>query len=301
MTEEKNNINCGPCYREDGPENVAVGYCKDCKEHLCKECFGSHRKPKPCRNHCIVPLNEASNISNNTRERPNDLKDETCSKHFGLKTEVFCVVHNDVICVYCFYKEHSACQNVHLTDIKHDFLYSEEVEKCLKRLQETTDNAELIKLQVDENIQTMEESNKLCEQSIDTFNELLKDAIHKLHNNMKEQVISLSQNNTLSSAIDYYQNAKKNIDATIHTIETCRENGHPCRLFVELKAFESTIKLIQADILNAGLKNNCKTYVFKQCFHLQRIVNDKDLRLGTLEEIKSGSEGYEVQQYTIKW
>ena len=45
---------CDPCSEIDADATVhAVGYCIDCRDYLCTDCFTFHLRVKPCRNHTL--------------------------------------------------------------------------------------------------------------------------------------------------------------------------------------------------------------------------------------------------------
>lgn len=290
MAEGKSKDYCIPCYEEKKIKISAVGYCQDCDDYLCEKCFDLHRIPKPSKNHRLITSRETTIISDDTGESLNDLKDELCRKHTGQKTEIYCLAHNTVICCKCCYEEHSVCKTAHLPDFKENYLFCEYVNRCLKRLHEANARADNNQRQIGETFVKLEATHKSFDQSIDIFAGLVTDKILQLYNDIKQEVACMRQNNTLSFAMDCNKNALKEINATIHKIETCRKSKHPSRLFVELNDFENIMQLIERDIQNAVTNNDNKAYVFKECAHLQRILCDGNVCLGTFEDVKSGSE-----------
>ena len=45
---------CEPCYEIKQEFKPVAGYCIDCGDNLCEECFKNHLGPKPLRNHKLV-------------------------------------------------------------------------------------------------------------------------------------------------------------------------------------------------------------------------------------------------------
>lgn len=205
-----------------------------------------------------------------------DLTDENCLKHPEYKTELYCVQHNLVICVYCFFEEHASCETNKLS------ILSEHVEACIKKLQNADSDAECTKTNINKNIERERKNQQSCKQKLNRFSIQISRKFQDLQRDM-EQNLSALQSKTLPLAMESCQQAKDKIGKLMKSIEYCREMKHPSRLFVELESFAKEIKLIKADISKARLNNICKTYVFKPSEKLYTFPAD-EFRFGTFEE-----------------
>lgn len=282
MAEKNSKTFCKPCDR-DGLSSVAIRFCHDCREPLCQNCSDTHRKPLPSRNHKI-------------KELDCDIKDEVCSKHAGDKTDIYCFVHEKLICAYCCYEMHKECNTERLSDINESFLNGNEVKKCLETLRETEDNAECIESEININMDRFKTDQESCEQDLDAFNNQAQDKLQELFQDMKNVYAEVQRNTSLSSAMESCKQAKDEIKNTYKQIESCQKRGHPSRLFVELQRFPKVLENIKSKLVHAKTNNECKTYAFKKCSHFEATFLESDLRLGTFEEINDGSDLSKVKQ-----
>lgn len=94
---------CGPC-DYDNEKTIAVSWCTQCLEPLCRSCAHSHKRFR----HVIVPVETV------TKEKQVELLDvdEPCIKHAGKVLEVYCVDHKEVCCVICLATSHRKCEHI---------------------------------------------------------------------------------------------------------------------------------------------------------------------------------------------
>lgn len=100
---------CESC-KMDGQRLTAAGYCVNCDEYMCDECYRCHRRPKILKNHVLLGRSEMP------KERKpidtNDICFDLCTSHEKKVIEYFCEGCDVIGCNACMTIEHRSCVNV---------------------------------------------------------------------------------------------------------------------------------------------------------------------------------------------
>lgn len=280
---------------------AAVGFCKECDEHLCKICYEHHTIPKPCRNHNLLKLDDPkyvqlSSFGGNkfSETSPNlDIINEKCSIHSSYFIEFYCNSHHAVCCAYCCLKEHRACKVTELLEIKENYLYSDEVETCFKDLEHAKTDVDQIVQQIDKNRDISAESKSSCLSSIQDFSNATEKRLNLLEDDIKERA-NMLHIHTLDVAKEHCMEAYNKIKSEDLKLKSYREEKTPCKMYIELRAFENVKRQVDSDIAKARSNNIIKTFTFKPCSRLKRFLFEKVKVLGTLEEEVTGCDEYHV-------
>ena len=106
---------CNFCERE-GNIKEAKGYCSDCKEYLCAECFSIHRGPKASRHHTLLDQQrmpkyqqqnrDTDSLSSTLKGGSDYVYDYCCGscEGTGLQKEAvgYCSDCREYLCKHCF-------------------------------------------------------------------------------------------------------------------------------------------------------------------------------------------------------
>ncbi|XP_060559262.1 E3 ubiquitin-protein ligase TRIM33-like [Ruditapes philippinarum] len=101
------NLYCNPC-DTDGLKKLAHGFCQDCNEHLCKNCFQHHRRSRPSRKHVLLNKYDMA-LHQTTVDVNADIITDNCSNHKDKLLEFYCNNHKTVSCKVCVTHEHKRC------------------------------------------------------------------------------------------------------------------------------------------------------------------------------------------------
>ena len=102
---------CDAC-KEDGETNVAVVYCKTCKQFQCDVCNRMHRRIATLKGHVIVDVNDQS-----TRNDEFDMQGiDRCEKHNEIG-KFYCKTHDQLCCSDCVLGSHLKCGVVELGEL----------------------------------------------------------------------------------------------------------------------------------------------------------------------------------------
>ncbi|XP_045195029.2 E3 ubiquitin-protein ligase TRIM71-like [Mercenaria mercenaria] len=119
-SEDDPELYCQPCDR-DGPRVPAHGYCQDCSEYLCKDCYKNHRNPAPCRHHILLDETKMPKLPSHSTHRSSHDLTEQCQQHEGKVIEYFCHDHNILGCCACITIDHRNCKADYIPDLSKNF------------------------------------------------------------------------------------------------------------------------------------------------------------------------------------
>lgn len=96
------NSYCDPC---EGTSKVAIKFCSNCEESLCKDCVEYHKKFKATKSHHLM------NLTAILRSKIPIAKN-FCEGHQDLPLDFYCTHHDTVCCRVCIPSDHQSCKDV---------------------------------------------------------------------------------------------------------------------------------------------------------------------------------------------
>ncbi|XP_053389612.1 E3 ubiquitin-protein ligase TRIM33-like, partial [Mercenaria mercenaria] len=110
---ENFNHECDTCL-SDGQHKDAHGYCTDCKEYLCKNCFKFHQITKALKHHRLL---DKTNIGEyKTSSTTTQVCTEKCTRHAKEVIKFFCLKHKVLGCHNCMIMDHRTCKIDYILD-----------------------------------------------------------------------------------------------------------------------------------------------------------------------------------------
>ncbi|XP_053384620.1 uncharacterized protein LOC123537365 [Mercenaria mercenaria] len=107
------NHGCDPCLI-DGQHEDAHGYCVDCKEYLCKNCFKFHQRTKALNHHQLL---DKTNIDEyKSSSTTSQVCTEKCTRHTNEVIKFFCPEHKALGCPDCMIMDHRTCEIDYIPD-----------------------------------------------------------------------------------------------------------------------------------------------------------------------------------------
>ena len=287
-SDEDLNVYCQPC-DEDGPRLPAHGYCTDCKEHLCRSCFTSHKKHKLSKHHtlldakCMPQLSQQRSTSNQNNQ-PSDLT-TPCRKHPTEIIKFYCHDHKELLCSVCVTINHTAntCNVSYIPDISGGFAKSKENETTVKVMNIITERYEKIR----EDLKKMRSKSNISfenlSEDIKQFRKDVNQWLDKLEKQIEDEAMEMLQKNEtyLEKMEMLCDDSTKSLLSASDTIKELNETNQADKLFVELKLADDRIEDCKRNI------HHLQSYVAREyCFQpnetiLNVIENNKSI--GTLE------------------
>ena len=108
---------CSPC-KYLSKQSVSKLFCLNCDEYFCESCSKALHASKWNRNHTLIE-SDSSDKSDRLHGPALKLMSEllTCKDHPGNKIEIYCEIHDDLICNTCAVVKHNNCKA--LKEVKH--------------------------------------------------------------------------------------------------------------------------------------------------------------------------------------
>ncbi|XP_060561841.1 E3 ubiquitin-protein ligase TRIM33-like [Ruditapes philippinarum] len=144
-SDEDLQVYCQPC-DEEGTRLPALGYCTDCKEHLCKTCLTVHKKLKSSKHHTVLDATSMPKVlqqpSTSIHTSQSDDLTTPCFKHPQEMIKFYCNDHKKLLCSVCVTLEHqpTSCKVDYIPDISCNIIDSKEYQIILKTLNTTFDH-----------------------------------------------------------------------------------------------------------------------------------------------------------------
>ncbi|XP_053372839.1 E3 ubiquitin-protein ligase TRIM33-like [Mercenaria mercenaria] len=273
-SDEIKDIYCEPCVG-DGKQVEAEGFCVDCSEYLCGQCYNSHGRFKAFKHHVLqdkknVPVDVAST-------GVLDVCVEKCSKHPTKVTEYFCRSCDTLGCSACITKNHRQCQSVdHIPDIVTDLenndefkTFAEYFDKNLTLLKERKDEINSRKTVVNEMKNQAKTELKNQRDKINKF-------FDHLEVEMDKKIMDIDKNNkdTLKAASERCNIINDELNKMKTVIETKRKNGQKCELFIKMKRSKREIKKLDSQFDMLYDESKVQRYKLVQSAQTEEIMKN---------------------------
>ncbi|XP_053389505.1 uncharacterized protein LOC128552481 [Mercenaria mercenaria] len=135
---------CEPCLAI-GQQIEAHGFCVDCQEYLCKNCFSYHQRTKASKHHQLVNKDNMGKYA--VPAKDSGVCTEMCRDHKNEVIKFFCPNHEALGCHYCMTMNHRTCKIDYVPDKCSGIGDSAEFREVMRELDQKVNEAEdVIKL-----------------------------------------------------------------------------------------------------------------------------------------------------------
>ena len=259
-TTNKSDTKCHWCERMSKSE-VAVVWCKDCKDALCDQCKSVHAVMRYFA-HTFVPIGDVGQLESLLLE-----VEEPCPLHKGKVYEVYCSDHTMLCCSVCFATKHRKCEDVKSLDEIAEILDKTKAQEAVKCLLETEKKVKEVMEDYDQNATALETKGQGIISSVST--EVMK---------AKKYLETLEA--------EFTKTFETTINENVGKVQRCSEHY---RRF--LSCVETNRKLLEAVVEKGSPK---QVFVTTEKIRGQLNAQFQNLK----EELKSGDERIEVE-FTI--
>ena len=285
---------CEPCYEVDEKVKQAAGYCLDCDEDLCLDCFSTHLRRKLFRNHKLMEKTTKPKTKPVQQTSPQNL-DEECLLHHGETIQHFCQTHFQFCCEACLKINHSSCYTDKISKLARNIQYSDELihlDKTLNTLKRGFNDT----LSKTGNNEIVIQRNYSC-----AMNDMkkIRDKFDKLMNETELQCDKIKEED-----FDKIENVSETCDIVIKQInklasnlETLKAKGENKQLFIAMKRAESQLKSLEENLDKLDNDNTVREYKFEPNEELIALLNDFKV-LGKLS-FQKNSQGVMVNKPSI--
>ncbi|XP_053372859.1 uncharacterized protein LOC128546401 [Mercenaria mercenaria] len=273
-SDEIKDIYCEPCV-DDGKQIEAEGFCVDCSEYLCGQCYNSHGRFKAFKHHV---LQDKKNMPVDVRRTSVlDVCVEKCSKHPTKVTEYFCRSCDTLGCSACITTNHRQCQNVdHVPDIVIDLENNEEFKKFAEYFDEKLTLLKEKKNKINSRKTEVEEMKKQAKVALKEQRDEINKFFDHLENEMDKKITDIDKNNkdTLKAASDRCNIINDELNKMKTDVETNRKNGQKCELFIKMKRLKGEIEKLDSQFDMLYEESKVQRYKLVQSTQIEEIMKN---------------------------
>ncbi|XP_071177616.1 protein lin-41-like [Mytilus edulis] len=143
---------CHLC-EEEYVSNVAVVWCADCENFLCKDCDKHHSRIKASKDHQTIAIDDYEKLPSFIV----DIKNR-CVKH-DQKYDFYCKFHGDPCCVMCIKDNHNGCRDLDpLVEVLRDIKTSAKVSNLDKEFDILLENFDTVVKYLNSRMVTLQEN-----------------------------------------------------------------------------------------------------------------------------------------------
>jgi hypothetical protein len=247
---------CDPC-KNDGQSLSVEGYCVDCEEYLCKDCYKVHCRPSITRHHVL------EGKDNMPKEKVS--KPVTCTIHAEKLVEYYCETHEEICCSFCHTLSHKRCENVKRID---DSLSEIDLKKEFEKLQENTkllrNDVNITQYVVETSLKAISINHDKARNEMSSVRQGVREHLDEIESRLDKKLKEIRDED--ERKITSHKNTCDAICFDANTIESYVQpkisRNRALDAFVTLKRAQSKIRVDHVNLEKIRMDNKIKRYSF---------------------------------------
>ncbi|XP_053390893.1 uncharacterized protein LOC128553742 [Mercenaria mercenaria] len=263
---------CEPCLAI-GQQIEAHGFCVDCQEYLCKNCFAYHQRTKASKHHQLVNKDSMAKHAVIKKE-PNECK-EKCQVHKKEVIKFFCSKHEALGCNDCIVLNHRACDIDYIPDKCAGIGDSTEFRELLRELDKKVNEADIIIKQASCREKELDSCYDKLLKEITMFRKEINDRLDELQKEIQtdadrkkftdKQTVNKVLKTCTSISSDF-----KQLQSRLQDYNASQQNG---QLYITMKQAKSKIKSNELKEADRCLGKTNLKYSFEQNQNLENMLS----------------------------
>lgn len=278
---------CGPC-EEDSELIACHGFCSDCMDYLCIDCYKSHRKSRVSKHHKLYTKDEL--LKEGVTQAKSNLCNEICDVHKRELIKFYCADHKTLGCSDCIILQHRTCHLEYIPDESKGYSASkefEDTERALKVELEKLTTA-MKKVNIVESI--TENMHEQCLRDIDNFHTEMIDHINKLRNQMKRHAAKKNKEN--KADIENVKTTLKKLTSALEQAwddtQKTKAANQDSQLYIGTKRAQSVLQSNKMKRREVSIKAGSTMYHFERDQGLNTVLANSNTfgKVQTLEGLE---------------
>lgn len=243
---------------------VAVIFCLECYDYLCKNCSDISHRLTALRNHTIVDVDPFKEDPRKNKETTKLMSQYlSCSRHPDKITTLLCKDDNSLCCLSCSAEDSLIGRKLVEID-KHTS--KEENDKVADELATKLDKLAILSEAMISSKKATEGENKTCTEKIMTEISKMRAKMNTIFDHLEETIAekckALTKKNTLDAQEDSekLQETVNNVNVSMSVLEACKLHGSPYLQYVILHRLKTKITEYENIVLD--IKAECKKHAF---------------------------------------
>ncbi|XP_045174578.1 uncharacterized protein LOC123535886 [Mercenaria mercenaria] len=263
---------CEPCLAI-GQQIEAHGFCVDCQEYLCKNCFAYHRRTKASKHHQLVNTDNMDKHAIIKNE--SDECNEKCQVHKKEVIKFFCPKHEALGCNDCIVLNHRACNIDYIPDKCAGIGDSAEYGELLRELDQKVNEADNIIKQASLREKELDYCHDNLLKEITMFRKEINDRLDQLQKQIKttaDKKISIDKI-TVKKVLETCSTTSsdiKQLQSRLQDYKASQQNG---QLYITMKQAKSKCKTDELKEADICLEKTNMQYIFEQNQDLRNMLS----------------------------
>ncbi|XP_053389382.1 E3 ubiquitin-protein ligase TRIM33-like, partial [Mercenaria mercenaria] len=262
---------CEPCLVID-QQIEAHGFCVDCQEYLCKNCFSYHQRIKATKHHHLV---NKDNMAKHAVIKESDECTEKCQVHKKEVIKFFCPKHEALGCKDCIVLDHRACDIDYIPDKCTGIGDSAEFREVLRELDQKVNEVEdIIKLAACRENELDSCHDRLIKE-ITMFRKEINDRLDQLQKQIQTDVDrkKFTDKQAVKNVVETCTNISSDIKQRQSRLQDYKASQQNGQLYIILKQAKSKLKSEEIKEADRSLEKTNMQYTFEQNQDLEDMLS----------------------------
>lgn len=269
---------CEVC-SETGEDFLVYGYCTNCNEYLCRNCFDYHRKPKKTRHHVLLEKDAMPKPAERPVAPGPDECVELCNKHPVEIAVFYCNNHDEFFCNSCAATTHRTCEFLYIPDAAKGFVESQELEKTFASLcviaKLCEENIDLAAKNSVKSENQLSAAKKNVESYMENVKKVFAAKAEKIFAKMEE--INNENKLNMTTVSNTSKSTKANAEVLKENLQRLCDKKQFCQLYTETKKAAKTIGELDLTITDVGNENAIQEFKCQCDKRLHQFVTNSSL------------------------
>ncbi|XP_045198973.2 uncharacterized protein LOC123553296 [Mercenaria mercenaria] len=274
-SDELKDIYCEPC-ADDGKQIEAEGYCVDCSEYLCGQCYKHHTRYKAFKHHVLQDkANMPLDVTKSGGAR--DVCVEKCSLHTTKTVEYFCRSCDTLGCNACITVNHRQCENVdHIPDIVKNLDTSEEFKEFSNNLEKKLEAVKKRKKKLVSSTCETDEMKKMAKEELKRQRHEINKFFDHLEAEMDRKIEDTDKNNkkTLKVATSMCDSIHDDLKQIKSSTESKLKSKQNCELFITMKKSKQSIEKVDTDFEKLREESRIQRYALTLSPKIKSVIKN---------------------------
>ncbi|XP_045175653.2 uncharacterized protein LOC123536503 [Mercenaria mercenaria] len=267
---------CEPCLAI-GQHVEAHGFCMDCQEYLCKNCFAYHRRIKATKHHNLLDVDSIGKHTIHSADSA--LCVEKCHKHQNECIKFFCTNHEFLGCTDCITLNHRTCKIDYIPDKCARIGDSGEYRETMKELDRKINEMDAMLKKATLQDKEVDSSYDLVIKEIIKFRKEINDRLDQLQQQIqtdaeKKKFTDKQRVKTVIETCTATSSDIMKFKSSLQDSKSSQQNG---QLYILIKQAKSKLKLDDLKNLQESLDKTNIQYIFERNKELENLLTNQDI------------------------
>ncbi|XP_045176033.2 uncharacterized protein LOC123536719 [Mercenaria mercenaria] len=267
---------CEPCLAI-GQQIEANGFCVDCQEYLCKNCFAYHQRIKATKNHQLL---DKGSMGKHTMQRKDSVVcTEKCALHGNKTIEFFCTQHDSLGCTVCITMNHRACKIDYIPDKCTGIGDTEEYRETMGKLEQKIKDLDKVMKRVNVEDKGIDTCHDKALQEIIKFRKEINDHLDQLQRKIQADIDKKksADKQKVQEIIKICSNISTDISKLQSNLKDSKASQQHGQLYIYIKQAQSKLKSDEFRKAKESLAQTCTQYRFERSKDLENAISRQEI------------------------